>query len=170
MVLDTSAFIAGFDPFSLGDYLVTSPLVKQEIKDPMTALRFETAAESGRLWVQVPPQEVLERARAVASTVGDAYLLSETDMHVLALALQLKEEGKQPRIVTDDYSIQNVATKMQLQFNALATHGIKRLLNWIRYCPACHKTYSANTKTTTCTVCGTQLKRKPQKTRKNPQK
>jgi rRNA maturation endonuclease Nob1 len=49
---------------------------------------------------------------------------------------------------------------------ALATFGIRRLLEWVRYCPACHREYAADYGATSCTVCGTELKRKPRKTAK----
>jgi rRNA maturation endonuclease Nob1 len=82
-------------------------------------------------------------------------------MQLLGLAMQLKAEGYIPRVVTDDYSIQNVAKQMEIEFTALATYGIKRLLKWITYCPACHKQYPANNKSKECLICGTKLKRKP---------
>jgi UPF0271 protein len=85
----------------------------------------------------------------------------------LAVALELKTEGYTPQIVTDDYSIQNVATQIGIEFVSLATFGIRRLLEWIRYCPACHREYPANDNSTTCPVCGTALKRKPRKATKS---
>ena len=164
MVLDTSAFLAGFDPFAVSENQATVPKVQEEIRtNSMTWLRFKTAVESGKLKIKTPSEEALNMAKASAATVGDAFFLSEADTHLLALALELKAEGYSPRIVSDDYSIQNVATKMGVEFTALATFGIRRLLEWVRYCPACHKEYPADYKATTCTVCGTELKRKPRK-------
>lgn len=165
VVLDTSAFLAGFDPFSLGTEQVTVPKVEAEIlRNSMIKMRFETAVESGKVKVKAPTQESSDSAKAYASKVGDSFKLSEADMQLLALALELKAAGYMPQIVTDDYSIQNVATQMGIGFLALATFGIKRLLEWIRYCPACHKQYPANTKSKECQICGTELKRKPRRT------
>ena len=163
-VLDTSAFIAGFDPFSLEGEEFTVPLVKEEIAESsMSEVRFETAVESGKLRVKVPREEFLDKVKASSILVGDKFFLSETDMQILALALQLKAEGCFPLIVTDDYSIQNVADQMGIEFASLLTFGIRRRLTWMRYCPACHKEYSADSKAKTCEVCGTKLKRKPSK-------
>ena len=167
VVLDTSAFLAGYDPFSLGTEQVTVPKVEEEIlRNSMIKMRFETAIESGKLKVKAPSAEFSNKAKTSAGKVGDSYKLSEADMQLLALALELKAEGYSPQIVTDDYSIQNVATQMGIGFLALATFGIKRLLEWIRYCPACHKEYPANTKSKECQICGTELKRKPRRTPK----
>jgi endoribonuclease Nob1 len=147
-VLDTSAFLAGFDPFSLSEELVT-------------------ALESRKLKVKAPPQKFLDDAKVSASKIGDSFKLSETDMQLLALALELRADGYTPQIVTDDYSIQNVAAKLGIEFLALATFGINRILEWIRYCPACHKQYPINSKFKECQVCGTPLKRKPRRTVKS---
>ena len=168
MVLDTSAFLVGFDPFSISEDQATVPKVKEEIKtNSMTWVRFKTAVENGKLKVKAPSEEFLNRVKASAITVGDSFFLSETDVQILALALELKAAGYNPQIVTDDYSIQNVATQMGIEFAALATFGIRRLLEWVRYCPACHREYPADYGSTKCTVCGTKLKRKPRKTAKN---
>lgn len=167
IVLDTSAFLAGFDPFSLVTEQVTVPKVEEEIlRNSMVKMRFETAIASGKLMVKAPTQEFSNKAKISASKVGDSFKLSEADMQLLSLALELKASGNTPQIVTDDYSIQNVATQMGIGFIALATFGIKRLLEWIRYCPACHREYPANSKTKECQVCGTELKRKPRRTAK----
>lgn len=168
IVLDTSAFMAGFDPFALPDEQVTVPKVQEEIqRSSMVKTRFEMAVESGKLRVKAPSEEFMQKVKAPASKVGDSYKLSETDMQLLALALELKEAGYTTQIVTDDYSIQNVATQMGVEFLALATFGIKRLLEWVRYCPACHKEYPADCKTKECQICGTELKRKPRRTAKS---
>jgi UPF0271 protein len=167
MVLDTSAFLAGFDPFSVSEKQFTSPTVEDEIRaNSMSWVRFKAAAENGKVKVKSPSKEYLKKVTASAKKVGDAFFLSETDIELLALASELKAEGCTPQIVTDDYSIQNVATQLGIEFVALATFGISRLLEWIRYCPACYKKYPADYKSTTCKVCGTDLKRKPRRTSK----
>ena len=169
MVLDTSAFVAGFDPFSLGTEQVTVPRVEEEIRrNSMVKMRLEMAIESGKLKVKAPTQESQVKAEAFGNMAGDSFKLSETDKQLLALALELKAAGYTPQLVTDDYSIQNVATKMGIDFLSLATLGIKRLLEWIRYCPACYKEYAADYKFKECQICGTELKRKPKRQTKGP--
>jgi len=165
MVLDTSAFVAGFDPFTIREEQVAPPMVEEEVKrNSMTLLRFKTAVESGRLKIFAPTKVFIEKVTASATSLGDSFFLSETDMQVLALAAEIKERGDTPQIVTDDYSIQNVAKQLGLEYVALATFGIKRVLAWVRYCPACHRTYPSNFKSKECPICGTALKRKPLRT------
>ncbi len=164
VVLDTSAFVAGFDPFSLPDQQVTVPKVEEEIRrNSMVKMRLETAIESGKIKIKVPTPESENKLAAAATKAGDIHKLSEADKQLLALAIEYNSEGYKAQIITDDYSIQNVATQVGIEFLSLATFGIKRLLEWIRYCPACHKQYPTKCKFKECQVCGTELKRKPKK-------
>jgi UPF0271 protein len=130
----------------------------------MAWVRFNAAVESGKIKIKMPQEEYSNKIKVSASKVGDAYLLSETDLQLLALALELKSQGEYPEIITDDYSIQNVAKQNNIGFYALATFGIRRLLEWMRYCPACHKEYRNNTSFSVCQICGTELKRKSKRT------
>ncbi len=164
VVLDASAFIAGYDPFSVRFQQYSVPSVRDELqKNSLSRLRFEAASERGRLKILKPKPRFLERVRKASIDVGDLSFLSEADLEILALALQLKDLGYVPSIITDDYSIQNVAEKIKVAFTSLATLGIRFQLKWIRYCPACHRRYPTDYKSTTCEVCGATLKRKPLK-------
>jgi len=137
-------------------------MVKEEmVGSSMSGVRFDAAVESGKLKIKTPNAMCLEKVKASATFLGDKFFLSDTDLQLLALALELKTSGFSPIIVTDDYSIQNVANQMDIEFASLATFGIRRRWQWIRYCPACHKQYPATSKSRTCEVCGTELKRKP---------
>lgn len=162
VVIDTSALIAGFDPFSIKEEQFVAPKVREEItEDNMCWLRFKTALENGRVKMKMPEESFLEKTKAFASQIGDSFLLSDTDLQVLSLALELKTNGYAPIVATDDYSIQNVASSMGIQFAPLSTFGIRRRLQWMRYCPACHKRYSTDYVSMNCQICGTKLKRKP---------
>jgi UPF0271 protein len=119
--------------------------------------------ENGKLRIRTPNDLFLSKVKTAATQVGDTLFLSETDLQLLALALELKTGGYSPLIITDDYSMQNVANQMGIEFASLATFGIRRRWQWIRYCPACHKQYPADSNIKKCQVCGTELKRKPQK-------
>ena len=164
--MDTSAFLAGLDPFLVNEEQVTVPNVEEELRtNSMAWVRFKAAVENTKLIIKQPSEDSRKRVEACATTVGDTFFLSETDKQLLALALELKASARVAQIVTDDYSIQNVATRLGIEFTSLATFGIRRVLEWIRYCPACHREYPANYASTDCTVCGTELKRKPRKHR-----
>jgi UPF0271 protein len=162
IVLDTSAFIAGFDPLSFSGEIDSVPAVERElIPNSLPWTRFRTAVESGKLQLKIPSHVSLERVKESSKVVGDALVLSAVDLQVLARALELKHEGSSPLIVTDDYSIQNVANQLGVEFTSLMTFGIRFRHHWIMYCPACYRKYPPNYKSEVCEVCGTKLKRKP---------
>ena len=164
LILDASAFIAGFDPLSVAEEQYSVPGVRRElVSNSLPSVRFKTAVEGGRLKVEAPTSRSLRRAREASRTVGDARFLSDADLQVLALALELKDEGYDPHIVTDDYSIQNVADQLGIDFAPLMTLGIRFRLEWILYCPACHRKYPPDYRFKSCEICGTELRRKPLK-------
>jgi UPF0271 protein len=164
IILDTSAFIAGFDPLAVLEKQYTVPEVKKElITGSISWMRFNAAIENGKLTVRNSKKSFLQDIKEASTKIGDIRYLSEADLQVLALALELKDNGLIPVIVTDDYSIQNVANKINVDFSSLVTFGIKSRFKWILYCPACFRKYPSNYKLTSCEVCGTQLKRKPKK-------
>jgi len=162
IVLDTSAFISGFDPSSVEEEQYSVPLVGQElVEKSLPRLRFDTASERGRLRILEPNSSSLFEAKKLSKEAGDVRFLSEADIQILALAVQLKKGSCDPLIVTDDYSIQNVAEKIGLNFAPLITFGIRFFLHWLLYCPACHRKYPQDYQFKQCEICGTNLKRKP---------
>lgn len=126
-------------------------------------MRFNVAMESGKLKVKKPDDALLTKVKTAAANIGDLASLSRTDLQILALALQLKTENRSPLIITDDYSIQNVAKHLGIEYASLATFGIRVPIKWTRYCPACRQKYPADYKIKYCRVCGMELKRKPLK-------
>ena len=164
IVLDTSAFIAGFDPLTVPEKQYTVPEVKKElIAGSMPWMRFNAAIENRKVMIVKPKDSVFQKILEESKKVGDMRYLSEADLQILALALELKGRGLSPLIITDDYSIQNVANKIDVEFTSLLTFGIKFRFKWILYCPACYRKYPPDYKFNICEVCGTTLKRKPKK-------
>lgn len=164
LVLDTSAFIAGFEPLSVEAVQYSVPEVKNELAThslPLT--RFNAAVENGILKVRLPKHEYVLKILKSSKTAGDLHVLSIADRQVLALALELKEAGFNPSVITDDYSMQNVANLLKVDFAPLLTFGIRYRFLWKLYCPACYRKYPSDYNSKHCEVCGTKLKRKPKK-------
>ena len=63
-----------------------------------------------------PKDHFFQKIVEISKKIGDIKNLSIVDMKVLALALELKNIGSTPLIITDDYSIQNVANKIDIKF------------------------------------------------------
>ena len=161
IVLDTSAFIMGFNPMSVDEEQYTTPLVLEELDlGSSTRLRLNVAVEKGKLKLQAPKRRFIRKIRDLSGEVGDLRNLSNTDVQILALSLELHERGFNPVVVSDDYSVQNVADRLGIGYKSLATVGIRYRFKWILYCPACHRRYPQGWKGKRCEVCGTLLKRK----------
>ena len=137
-------------------------MVRKELASKsMPWVRFKAAVENRKLRVRKPKISFLRKVKEASESVGDVRYLSEADVQILALALELKSAGLDPLIVTDDYSIQNVANQIGVNFTSLMTYGIRFRFDWILYCPACHRKYPSDYKFKSCEICGTELKRKP---------
>jgi UPF0271 protein len=95
----------------------------------------------------------IEKAVAAAKRTGDYTKLSEADISIIALALQLKIV-----LVTDDYAVANVATTLKIPVKSVASKGITHTRRWIAYCSACSRAFGPNAKE--CRLCGNRLRRK----------
>lgn len=138
----------------------TTPRVIDELSDSKAKLNVQLSISSGKITIKNPDEVSIDKVREVARKTGDISSLSETDIQVLALAHNLKPEAT-PIIVSDDYSIQNVAEELGIRYQKLIQWGIKRKLRWQLYCPACYARYNSDYRSRVCEVCGAVLKRKP---------
>lgn len=163
LILDTSAFVGGFDPFSIRDKILYSvPLVREELsKFPQLKMRHDSASDLGRLRVVEPDYDFILKIREFSKETGDLNFLSDADKQILGLALQLRTNISTPIIITDDYSIQNVARNIGIEYSSLITSGIRSYLKWEIYCPACYRRYASDHMPMLCEFCGTNLRRKP---------
>ena len=157
-VLDTSAFIMGYNPSKPGEAFSVTAVENELLQGTMPHLRFQTFKDKGDLIIRKPTPGARRIVEESISHLGESGYVSEADREVLALALDLKTEEKEPVIVSDDYAIQNLAEHLQLDYRSLANYGILHKFEWIMYCPACHRKYKPPINK--CTFCGTILKRK----------
>lgn len=161
LVLDTSAFIAGYEPArDIGEHY-TVVEVLEEIRESIARLRLQAALDSGNLRVKKPWKRSREEVVRVAEEVGDLAALSPADISILALALQLKGVHRDLVLISEDYSVQNVADRLGIRYVSLATMGISHRIVWVTYCPGCRRTYGKLVPGGVCPICGTRLKRKP---------
>jgi rRNA maturation endonuclease Nob1 len=86
--------------------------------------------------------------------------LSQTDMSLLALALDLSTVDGGVSLVSDDFAVRNVAEVLGIPLAQTSLKGGEwKNITWKLYCRGCGKQYT-NPKLTVCPVCGTQLARK----------
>lgn len=86
-----------------------------------------------------------------AKKSGDLGRLSPVDITVIALGLDL--DGT---VYSDDFSIQNVCARLNIQYLAIGTEGIKKVEKWNYQCIGCKKWFKE--KSDECPICGSPMK------------
>lgn len=150
-ILDSTTFLQNYmDAF--GDKpIVTVHGVLEEIKNPQAEILLDMFLKLG-MEVLEPGQKEIDEVNETVKKTKDR--VSNTDIKLLALALQFKNKGKECTLVSDDYAIQNLASLLKIEVLALGQDGIKKVLKWERKCTAC-KRYTNNE---ICEVCGSPTK------------
>jgi UPF0271 protein len=138
-------------------------MVIEEIRNEIARIRALNWSETEKLMIMMPEEASIKHIMDQANTMGEASSLSETDRRVLALTYQLTQLGDDITLVSDDYSVQNLADELGLKYAGMSTRGIKRRFHWIQYCPGCREQFKQSQQERVCLICGTELKRKPVK-------
>ena len=154
-VLDASAFINGFEP--KGQFNFTVSLITDEVKDLKSKILLDQAIEEGKIIIKEPKDEFINELNETISKSGDDLRLSEADKKLLALALDLKSENENIKVLTDDYSMQNVLRILQIPYGSIITEGIKGVYNWVKTCEGCKKEFDADYPFDDCEICGSKV-------------
>jgi len=158
-IIDTSAILSGKIIDLENEKIVTVHNIKQEINPPGNDyIQFQLLIEKGLVFNQ-PSKSSIERIEEESKKTGDFERISKIDTEILALALEYKNEGiYTPVILTDDYSIQNMANFLNIKFISISQKGITKRFKWIYRCQGCGKKFKDNIKI--CPICGSELKKK----------
>ncbi len=148
-VLDSPVFIYGV---KVSGDLRTVPKVVEELTSVGADVALQTLLKEG-LKIEPPREKDVETVTEKAKFTGDYPKLSAADIDVLAKALQIGGT-----LITDDYSVQNVAARLGVETKAIRQERIKRVLTWRPRCVGCGRTY---TKEMTCPICGSEVRLKP---------
>ncbi|WP_406535396.1 type II toxin-antitoxin system VapC family toxin [Methanobrevibacter sp.] len=157
-VLDASAFINGFKIDSNNNFTV--PEITEEIKDFESRLMFDMAIDEGKLVIQDVSSEYITCVNNIISESGDILRLSLPDKKLIALAYMLREEGKNVKVISDDYTIQNTLKIMNIPYSGIITEGIKEIYNWKKVCEGCKKEYDDDYPFDDCEICGSKIFKK----------
>jgi UPF0271 protein len=150
-VLDAPVFIYGV--YVVGT-MYTVPEVTRELTSSQATVVLQEFLKEG-LKIEEPLKKAVDDVTEKAKSTGDHLKLSQADIDVLAKALEVSGT-----LVTDDYSIQNVAARLGIETQPIQQARIKRVLKWRRRCVGCGRLYET---ATTCPVCGSEVRVKPVK-------
>ena len=158
-MLDSTAFYAGVSYLEDSICYTTKAVVDEVSHKRLMPAKLKSLVESGRLIVAQPSLQGLKEAKATAERSGEVQKVSDADISVVALGIDLKARGLQVTIVSDDYSVENLAKLLDMGYSPILSKGIRRAVRWIWYCRGCGKTF-IRAKEKFCDVCGTKLSRK----------
>lgn len=148
-VLDTSAIYSATD-YPADIVLYSTPQVVRELRRVYKSERAELFIES-RLRIVQPMRGSIEKITKKARETGDIARLSPTDIEVLSLAAQLHAV-----LVTEDYSMQNIAEASGIRFKSLYLPPIKDYVEWELKCVSCGAV-SNEKDAHECRICGGKL-------------
>ena len=146
-VLDASALLSGI---SLDGELFTTAEAVREVQRIGSSPQLD-AVLATKVRILVPSSESLTEVEAIARETGDTARLSPTDKGLLALARDLTAT-----ILTDDYSMQNVASRLGMVYERVVERGIREVARWSYRCTGCGRFFSEPQKE--CPVCGSRVR------------
>ena len=116
--------------------------------------------EEGNLIIQDVPNKYISSVNDVISMSGDILRLSMPDIKLISLACMLQDEGKNVKVISDDYTIQNTLKIMEIPYSGVMTEGIKGIYNWKKVCEGCKKEYDDDYPFDDCEICGSRIFKK----------
>jgi len=146
-VLDANALLSGI---SLDGELFTTAEAVREVQRIGSSPQLD-AVLATKVRILVPSSESLTEVEAIARETGDTARLSPTDKGLLALARELSAT-----ILTDDYSMQNVASRLGMVYERVVERGIREVVRWSYRCTGCGRFFSEPRKE--CPVCGSRVR------------
>lgn len=156
-VLDTSTLLAGIQLMLGGEMYVTDKVVN-EVIDSENKSKLELAISLGKVKVVKPGNRYIRLVRKAAVKLGEHASLSDADISVAALALELQDKGYQVVVLTDDYALQNLLKSLGIVCKGYRTRGISRTQKYVMRCPGCGYV-SKRWGEKICPRCGTRLRK-----------
>ena len=115
-VLDSSAFLDGFNPTNLEEITFIMPKsVIAEIKDLNSKARLENYIAARKIIVVWPEEATRKKVRDIATKLGDLVFLSDVDIDVISVALSYKLKNENVSILSNDYTIANISRKLGIK-------------------------------------------------------
>ncbi len=132
--------------------VITVPSVVLELRDENA----RTTLELMNVKVEPPLKTFIKDVRTKAGITKDSEELSDTDIDILAKALEYS--GREETVlVTDDFAVQNTAIQLGIKVMPAGQRKIKDVLLWEKQCIGCKRRFSDGDE---CPVCGSPLEKR----------
>jgi len=152
-VVDTSAILSGKHLPTDSSILVTTPGVDSELQPGGKDYRRYSFLKEQGLEIRSPSPEAIQQVKKIATSTGDNTRVSSTDVEVLALAYDFLQSAKDVVLLTDDYSMQNLADALHISYLSMSQKGITKRFKWRCRCPGCKRDF--HKPVDICPICGT---------------
>lgn len=110
--------------FSPKKKYITTSLVVQEIKDFRSKALLDNALSHRFLKIQDPSADATHKIAEIAKNIGAK--LSKADFSLIALAFDLNLQKQKVKVITDDFSVQNILLKLKISFDDVIQGKIKK--------------------------------------------
>ncbi|MDG6218241.1 MAG: NOB1 family endonuclease [Candidatus Thermoplasmatota archaeon] len=152
-LIDSSALLSG-KPFPLDEEECwTVEEIANEFSPGGASFRNFVYLQEKGLRIHQPSEQAKKKVALVIEKMGEKNRLSIADQAILALAVDVKDNvQKQAVILTDDYSIQNIARVLQIKVQGISKRGITKTFKWRQRCRGCGRLLSQDE--STCRICG----------------
>ena len=157
IILDTSAILSGKPIDFTNDKIITTNRIDEEIKPGGRDYQNYQFLKQKGLILQKPSNNSLKIIEDTSKKTGDYNRLSKIDKEILALAYDFFKNNQPQLILSDDYSIQNVAEFLNLKYESISQKGISKRFKWINRCRGCGKKFKDNI--SICPICGANTKK-----------
>ncbi len=131
--------------------IITVPSVVEELRDENS----RTTMELMNVRIEPPLGDFKKEVRMKAGITRDSEELSETDIDILAKALEYSRR-EEAVLVTDDFAVQNTALQLGIEIMPAAQRKIKDILVWEKQCIGCKRRFQQGN---VCPVCGSPMKK-----------
>ena len=154
LVLDTTAFIRLDFPLlqTTNAQFYTTPGVMSELKDSKSRMNLDVLKYSDRLKLNSPLNKLVKELEKRIQMIDPLTTLSQVDIEVLALTLQVKGS-----LVSNDLNLQNTALQLNIPVKVISGKKITDLRKWQLKCRSCGQEYKDPEDI--CLICGGSLKR-----------
>lgn len=116
--------------------------------------------ENTNIIIEDVPCEYMDHVDECIAQSGDVLRLSIPDKKLIALAYMLFKKGKNVKVISDDYTIQNSLKIMNIPFSGVVTEGINEIYNWKKVCQGCKHEFDMDYPYDDCEICGSKIFKK----------
>lgn len=110
--------------FSPEKKYVTTSLVAMEIRDFRSRALLDNALKNNLLRIIDPSAEAVAKISGLAKSIGSR--MSKADFSLIALAFDFKSQKKRIKVLTDDFSVQNLLLNLKISFDSVIQGKIKK--------------------------------------------